>query len=223
MTCKSERGVHEKKGLNPILRITKVTSLGLFNPPRFRRGPITNSNSNQQKIEKVSDLELLGILQNQPTIPQNVCEVKEKNSLPGRIYCPTPIQRLPPLLHHHQLARNGSIERKESSTTINFASPANSFMSSLTGDTESLQPSMSSGFQITNLSQVSSAGRPPLSTSSFKRKCSSMDDATAKCGGGSSNSRCHCPKKRKSRVKRVVRIPAISMGWGGVGWRRILI
>ncbi|KAL2498229.1 putative WRKY transcription factor 7 [Abeliophyllum distichum] len=177
---------------------------------RFRRGPVTNSNSNQQKIEKVSDSEPLGILQNQPTIPQNVCEVREKNSPPGRIYCPTPIQRLPPLPHHHQLARNGSIERKESSTTINFASPANSFMSSLTGDTESLQPSMSSGFQITNLSQVSSAGRPPLSTSSFKRKCSSMDDATAKCGGGSSSSRCHCPKKRKSRVKRVVRIPAIS-------------
>ncbi|KAL2491606.1 WRKY domain-containing protein [Abeliophyllum distichum] len=70
-------------------------------------------------------------------------------------------ERLPSLPHHHQLARNGSIERKESSTTINFASPANSFMSSLTGDTESLQPSMSSGFQITNLSQVSSAGRPP--------------------------------------------------------------
>ncbi|XP_022865932.1 probable WRKY transcription factor 7, partial [Olea europaea var. sylvestris] len=97
------------------------------------------------------------------------------------------------------------------STTINFASPANSFLSSLTGDTESLQPSMSSGFQITNLSQVSSAGRPPLSTSSFKRKCSSMDDVNIKCGGGSSGSRCHCPKKRKSRVKRVVRIPAISM------------
>ncbi|CAA0840684.1 Probable WRKY transcription factor 7 [Striga hermonthica] len=95
-------------------------------------------------------------------------------------------------------------------TTINFASPAASFMSSLTGDTDSLQPSMtSSGFQITNLSQVSSVGRPPLSTSSFKRKCSSMDAAGGKCGGGSS--RCHCPKKRKSRLKRVVRVPAISM------------
>ncbi|CAA2954999.1 probable WRKY transcription factor 7 [Olea europaea subsp. europaea] len=177
---------------------------------RFRRGPVNN---NQQKIEKGSDSEPVEILQqqNQPAIPQIICDVKEKISPTGRIYCPTPIQRLPPLPHHHQLARNGSIERKESSTTINFASPANSFLSSLTGDTESLQPSMSSGFQITNLSQVSSAGRPPLSTSSFKRKCSSMDDVNIKCGGGSSGSRCHCPKKRKSRVKRVVRIPAISM------------
>ncbi|CAI9757907.1 unnamed protein product [Fraxinus pennsylvanica] len=175
---------------------------------RFRRGPVHN---NQQKIEKGSESEPVEILQNQHAIPQIIFERKEKNSPTGRIYCPTPIQRLPPLPHHHQLTKNGSIERKESLTTINFASTANSFMSSLTGDTESLQPSMSSGFQITNLSQVSSAGRPPLSTSSFKRKCSSMDDANIKCDGGSSGSRCHCPKKRKSRVKRVVRIPAISM------------
>ncbi|GFQ06653.1 probable WRKY transcription factor 7 [Phtheirospermum japonicum] len=81
----------------------------------------------------------------------------------------------------------------------------------------------SSGFQITNLSQVSSVGRPPLSTSSFKRKCSSMDDANAKCGGGSS--RCHCPKKRKSRLKKVVRVPAISMKMADIppddySWRK---
>ncbi|GFS30650.1 WRKY DNA-binding protein 7 [Actinidia rufa] len=112
--------------------------------------------------------------------------------------------------HYHQLVKNGSIDRKESTTTINFAasppiSSANSFKSSLTGDTDSLQPSMSSAFQLTNLSQVSSAGRPPLTSSSLKRKCSSMDDLAAKCGG-----RCHCSKKRKSRVKRVVRVPAVS-------------
>lgn len=144
---------------------------------RFRRGPVPNS---------------------PPRPPPQKTEPKaEENASGSRIYCPTPIQRLPPLPlpHlHQQLVKNGSIERKEASTTINFASPATSFMSSLTGDTDSLQPSMSSGFQITNLSQVSSAGRPPLSTSSFKRKCSSMDDSNAKCGGGSS--RCHCPKKR---------------------------
>lgn len=155
---------------------------------RFRRGPISNPTPpppQQQKIE--------------PARSSAQTTKTEENSTPGsRIYCPTPIQRLPPLPlphNHQQLVKHGSIERKES-TTINFASPATSFMSSLTGDTDSLQPSMSSGFQITNLSQVSSAGRPPLSTSSFKRKCSSMDDVTAKCGGGSSSSRCHCPKKR---------------------------
>ncbi|EPS63866.1 hypothetical protein M569_10918, partial [Genlisea aurea] len=113
-------------------------------------------------------------------------------------------------------------ERKESTTTINFASPATSFRSSLTADTESLQPSMSSGFQITNLSH--SAGRPPISKSIFKRKCNSMDDAGGKCGGGGS-SRCHCPKKRKTRLKRVVRVPAISMKMADIppddfSWRK---
>ncbi|KAH6788587.1 WRKY DNA-binding protein 7 [Perilla frutescens var. frutescens] len=179
---------------------------------RFRRGPVSaNSPPPQPKTEPG---------------PSTQTPKTDDNAPGSRIYCPTPIQRLPPLPlpHHHQhLVKNGSIERKESSTTINFASPATSFISSLTGDTDSLQPSMSSGFQITNLSQVSSAGRPPLSTSSFKRKCSSMDDSNAKCGGASS--RCHCPKKRKSRLKRVVRVPAISMKMADIppddySWRK---
>ncbi|XAR48375.1 hypothetical protein NMG60_11031189 [Bertholletia excelsa] len=172
---------------------------------RFRRGPVTP-------------------VQSQPSNQT----VEDKPGPVHRMYCPTPVQpaqRLPPLPHnHHQLVKNvnGSVERKDSTTatTINFASSApsppisaaNSFMSSLTagGDSDSVQPSMtSSGFQITNLSQVSSAGRPPLLSSSLKRKCSSVDDVAAgKCGG--SAGRCHCSKKRKTRVKRTVRVPAIS-------------
>ncbi|KAL0360924.1 UNVERIFIED_CONTAM: putative WRKY transcription factor 7 [Sesamum radiatum] len=180
---------------------------------RFRRGPV--SSPPPQQIESVPEA----------VSPSAQAESAEEKDPGSRIYCPTPIQRLPPLPHHHQLIKHGSIERKESSTTINFASPANSFMSSLTGDTDSLQPSISSGFHITNISQVSSAGRPPPSTSSLKRKCSSTDDASAKCGGGSSGSRCHCPKKRKSRMKRVVRVPAISMKMADIppddySWRK---
>ncbi|XP_073304833.1 probable WRKY transcription factor 7 [Primulina huaijiensis] len=179
---------------------------------RFRRGPVPEN----KKIEPV--LESVG--------PPSQAPKPVDNASSTKIYCPNPVQRLPPLPNHYQkLVRNGSFERKETSTTINFASPVTSFMSSLTGDTDSLQPSMSSGFQITNLSQVSSAGRPPLSSSSFKRKCSSMDDSNNKCGGGSTGSRCHCPKKKKSRLKRVVRIPAISMKMADIppddySWRK---
>lgn len=121
-----------------------------------------------------------------------------------KVYCPTPVHRLPPLPHNHshQLHKNknGFTERNEAPTTINFsASPqisaTNSFISSLTGDTDNIQPSLSSGFQFTTPSHVSSVGKPPLSSSSLKRKCSSMDDAALnKCG--SSSSRCHCSKKR---------------------------
>ncbi|XP_019059556.1 PREDICTED: probable WRKY transcription factor 7 [Tarenaya hassleriana] len=140
-----------------------------------------------------------------------------------RVYCPTPVHRLPPL--PHSKSNNGIVGGPSSSsqpslnegpsTTINFApsppiSAANSFMSSLTGDSDSIQMSMSSsGFQFTNPSHVSgSCGKPPLSSSSLKRRCSSLDEAALKCG--SSSGRCHCSKKRKSRVKRVIRVPAIS-------------
>ncbi|XP_009765016.1 probable WRKY transcription factor 7 [Nicotiana sylvestris] len=118
---------------------------------RFRKGPISTPlpppKPQQQRLDqnyiKIHNLQIEEIEKPQTNIPE--------------IYCPTPIQHLPPLPHNHiQLVKNGSIERKESSTTINFpsASPANLFMSSLTGETESLQQSLSSGFQITNISTV---------------------------------------------------------------------
>lgn len=119
-----------------------------------------------------------------------------------RVYRATPVQQIPPpTLHTHAVVTDHSlvpkIERKDSSKTINF-SYSNSFVSSLTaGDTDTKQPcssSPSTAFQITNLSQVSSGGKPPLSSSSLKRKCSSENLGSAKCG--SSSSRCHCSKKR---------------------------
>ena len=137
-------------------------------------------------------------------------QTEESQGGGSRVYCPVPIQQVPPvpIQNQHQpnndppmvFPRNGVIDRKDLSTTINFSyssviSGANSFMSSLTGDTDCKQPSSSSAFQITNLSQVSSVGRPPLSSSSMKRKCSSSDNpGSGKCGG--SSGRCHCPKKR---------------------------
>ncbi|KAE8731324.1 putative WRKY transcription factor 17 [Hibiscus syriacus] len=54
-------------------------------------------------------------------------------------------------------------------------------------------------------SHVHSSGKPPLSS---KRKCDSMGTAALKCG--SASGRCHCSKKRKLRVKKVIRVPAIS-------------
>ncbi|KAL4644750.1 hypothetical protein ACB092_02G187000 [Castanea dentata] len=155
---------------------------------------------------------------------------QERSAPEPRVYHATPIQQIPPLPQYHGesfMPKNGVIERKDSSTTtINFSysSAATSFMSSLTGDTDSKQqPSSSSAFQITNLSQVSSVGKPPLSTASLKRKCSSENLGSGKCGG--SSGRCHCSKKRKLRLKRVVRVPAISLKMADIppddySWRK---
>lgn len=165
-----------------------------------------------------------------PPLPLVSNQSQERSAPEPRVYHATPIQQIPPLPQYHGesfMPKNGVIERKDSSTTtINFSysSAATSFMSSLTGDTDSKQqPSSSSAFQITNLSQVSSVGKPPLSTASLKRKCSSENLGSGKCGG--SSGRCHCSKKRKLRLKRVVRVPAISLKMADIppddySWRK---
>ncbi|OIV92866.1 hypothetical protein TanjilG_01000 [Lupinus angustifolius] len=141
-----------------------------------------------------------------------------------RVYHATPLQQIPPTIQTIVPKNGAIIERKDSSKTLNFSysSAANSFISSLTGDTDTKHPCSSSpatAFQITNLN----TGKPPLSSSSFKRKCSSENMGSGKCG--SSSSRCHCSKKRKMRLKRVVRIPAISLKMSDIppddySWRK---
>lgn len=130
---------------------------------RFRRAPVFPS---QQVL----------------TVPK---KIEEYSVSDNKVYCPTPIQQIPPPI---PMAK-----------TISFCSPAisgaSSFMSAGTRDTSSY------------LSNVSSAGRPPLSSSSFRKKCSSDNLNSGKCSG---SGRCHCSKKRKNRVKKVVRVPAIS-------------
>ncbi|KAB2626499.1 WRKY transcription factor 7 [Pyrus ussuriensis x Pyrus communis] len=160
---------------------------------RFRRAPLTLSSGSSSQTQNQSQ----EILVKHVPLPEST-----------KVYHATPIQQIPPPHHHH----HGTVleSTKDSSTTINFSyPPMTSFMSSLTGDSDSKQPMSSSSFQITNLSQVSSAGKPPLSSASLKRKCSSENLGSGKCGAGSSG-RCHC-KKRKLRQKRVVRVPAISL------------
>ncbi|XP_076922853.1 putative WRKY transcription factor 7 [Bidens hawaiensis] len=174
---------------------------------RFRRGPVSTPPEKQMQQQKSVGT---------PALESTKAE---------KVYSPAPIQQRMPAQPNMHLMKSGSFDRKDFPvTTINFAaSQANSFRSSLTGDTDSLQPSMSSGFQITNLSQVSSAGQPNLSSSSFKRKCNSVGDSHTKCAN--SSGRCHCSKKRKSRMKRVVRVPAISMKMADIppddySWRK---
>ncbi|XP_052195470.1 probable WRKY transcription factor 7 [Diospyros lotus] len=197
MDCRAVADV----AVNKFKRVISLLGRTRTGHARFRRAPLASPPANQ---------------------------TKEGSESATKVYCPRPIQQVPLAgshpnpLHHLQsqhdqmMIVNRVVERKDSvSKTINFSySPAisggTSFMSSLTGDTDVKQPSSSSpAFHISHLSQVSSAGRPPLSTSSLKRKCSSSENAgSGRCSG--SSGRCHCSKKRKLRLKRVVRVPAIS-------------
>ncbi|KAJ4825634.1 hypothetical protein Tsubulata_029054 [Turnera subulata] len=219
--------VNNFKKVISLLGRTPATRTG---HARFRRAPVASSTSSSPSPSP-SPCTSPPQQQPQETPKQQVQDLglssKVSNSQPKepvsafKVYQPTPVHRLPPLptshQHQHQqqqktpplVPKNGFSERPEAASTITFSnspsiSAATSFISSLTGDTDSVQRSMSSGFQFTQ----PSSGKPPLSSSSLKRKCSSMDDAALKCA--SASGRCHCSKKRKSRVKRVVRVPAIS-------------
>ncbi|XP_024922507.3 probable WRKY transcription factor 17 [Ziziphus jujuba] len=88
-------------------------------------------------------------------------------------------------------------------------SSTSSFMSSVTGD-----GSVSNGKQggskiVAPPAPAISAGKPPLS-SSHRKRChdnafsGDLPRKTTSMGG------CHCSKRRKNRVKRTIRVPAIS-------------
>ncbi|KAL9243640.1 hypothetical protein vseg_017500 [Gypsophila vaccaria] len=153
---------------------------------RFRRGPAPEPKPKPDPPAKF-------ILDNKPSYGSAFTRVHSSSS---QIQPPPPPPPPAP-----------AMKAKEACKTINFSgdSAATSYISSLTGG--GMEPSVSSGFQITNMSLVSSVGKPPLSASSLKRKCNSMD--VSNCGA--SSARCHCSKRRKSRMKRVVRVPAISV------------
>lgn len=101
---------------------------------------------------------------------------------------------------------NGGINLKfDSSTCTPTMSSNRSFMSSLSVDGSVSVASLDGkSFNLIGASQSSDHNphQPP------KRRCSGRgEDGSGKCG---SSGRCHCSKRRKLRVKRSIKVPAIS-------------
>ncbi|KAF0922274.1 hypothetical protein E2562_031165 [Oryza meyeriana var. granulata] len=98
---------------------------------------------------------------------------------------------------------------------------SSSFLSSVTGE-GSVSNGRGGGSSSLMLPPppAASCGKPPLSSATLsagaghKRKCHGHDHAHSEnvAGGkyGSNGGRCHCSKRRKHRVKRTIRVPAIS-------------
>nr|ALC78713.1 WRKY11 transcription factor [Ginkgo biloba] len=161
------------------------------------------------------------------------------NSNNNTLFCPipkqAPVQQLLPQPHTYlAVQRNVNcnpateyfmggatqcIQRKESLSSSPPLSTTNSFMSSITGD-----GSVSTDKQASVLvpSLPPAGGRPPLS--SAKKKChGKSDDISGKSCGPTG--RCHCSKRRKSRIKRTIRVPAISVKMADIpqdeySWRK---
>ncbi|PWZ21666.1 hypothetical protein Zm00014a_037302, partial [Zea mays] len=87
------------------------------------------------------------------------------------------------------------------------ASSSRSFLSSLSmeGSLASLDGSRASRpFQLVSGSQTSST--PELGLVQ-RRRCAGKEDGSGQCATGS---RCHCSKKRKLRIRRSIKVPAVS-------------
>nr|UUJ75496.1 transcription factor WRKY11 [Polygonum cuspidatum] len=97
------------------------------------------------------------------------------------------------------------------SQSFSLSSANSLFMSSIT-----CEGSVSNGKQFGGLNGsssslfLSSAVKPPISSSStISRRCHDSDEFSGKVSG-SSSTRCHCSRKRKLRVKKTIRVPAVS-------------
>ncbi|KAG9153057.1 hypothetical protein Leryth_012329 [Lithospermum erythrorhizon] len=178
---------------------------GPINTPIYHTTPVKSEIYQSEPITSIRNLSSNHSMSSRCGLPvtkeiyQTEIIGNTSNNNSSKVYCPIAVKAPSPLV------------RKDSSTNISFAAAVESTSSLTGGESGGFRPSISSGFQITNLSQVTSVCKPPLCTTS-KRKCSSMDDGTTvvKCGGTGSSSRLSCPKERKSKARRVVRVPAVS-------------
>ncbi|PKA47935.1 putative WRKY transcription factor 74 [Apostasia shenzhenica] len=115
-------------------------------------------------------------------------------------------------LHQHMKFQAEMLKRGHSgSINLKFDSPScsqttRSFLSSLSMDGSGSVSGMDGkAFQLIRGLQSSEPSNPQPSS---RRKCTGkLEDGSGKC---SSSGRCHCSKRRKLRVKRSIKVPAIS-------------
>ncbi|XP_051142920.1 probable WRKY transcription factor 21 [Andrographis paniculata] len=95
----------------------------------------------------------------------------------------------------------------DSSTCTPTMSSTRSFLSSLSmdGSVAKLDGGSSNPFRLMGAARSADQG-----SYHHKRRCTGTGEGgSAKCGG-TNGGKCHCAKKRKHRIKRVVKVPAIS-------------
>ncbi|XWS26108.1 hypothetical protein CRYUN_Cryun26dG0002400 [Craigia yunnanensis] len=104
-----------------------------------------------------------------------------------------------------------STELEFTKESLSVSSNASFMSSAITGDGSVSNGKQGSSLFLTSAPAVS-AGKPPLSSAPHKKRCHEHDHSEDVSGkfSGPGNGKCHCSKRRKNRVKKVVRVPAIS-------------
>ncbi|KAL3650965.1 WRKY transcription factor [Castilleja foliolosa] len=196
-----------------------ITILNRTGHARFRRGPIQPNPQPQQhqsaaltpaQHDKLPQRQIpaSGIYQPQPLSLFSI------SPAPAQVQAPAAAQPLTLDFTKPGAAfgKDGSesMGKEGFSISAGLSTSGNSssaFLSSITGEGsvsngKGGSPSM---FMAAAPTQAVSAGKPPLSG----KRCREHDHSDNISGKTSGSSRCHC-KKRKSKVKRTIRVPAIS-------------
>ncbi|XP_061369074.1 probable WRKY transcription factor 21 [Gastrolobium bilobum] len=121
-------------------------------------------------------------------------------------------QRL--LLHQQQMKHQAEMMFRKNNSVVNLNFDSSNCTPSMSS-TRSFISSLSIDGSVANLDGsafhlIGASHSSDQNSQQHKRKCSARgDEGSVKCGS-SATARCHCSKKRKNRVKRSIKVPAIS-------------
>ncbi|XWS72818.1 hypothetical protein CRYUN_Cryun02cG0073000 [Craigia yunnanensis] len=179
---------------------------------RFRRGPIQSSPSSSSPSSSSASLTL-------PNSHKTLTPAKINPALAAApVVAPATFIQSQPQSLTLDFTKPNLFSSNTKSTELEFTkesfsvSSNSSFMSSaITGDGSVSNGKLGSSLFLTPAPAVS-AGKPPLSSSPFKKRCHehNLSDNVSGKISGSGKGKCHCSKRRKNRVKKVIRVPAIS-------------
>ncbi|PRQ27418.1 putative transcription factor WRKY family [Rosa chinensis] len=201
-----------------VSKFKKVISLlNRTGHARFRRGPVAAVPAHHHHHHQFSSSSSSTSL---PFPPSQTLSLAPAPVASPAIAPPAPV-KAPETNFAHSMTldftRPNALASNPKCTDIEFSvSSSSSFMSSaITGDN-----SVSNGklglFIAPNPAPAVSGAKPPLSAAPFKKRCHEhdhSDDVSCKLSGSGSASgsgKCHCSKRRKNRVKKTIRVPAIS-------------
>ncbi|GMJ15816.1 WRKY DNA-binding protein 11 [Hibiscus trionum] len=190
-----------------VSKFKKVISLlNRTGHARFRRGPIQSPSPSSPSSASLS----------LTSAPISTPAIVNPGPVGSSVVTPASFVQSQPQSLTLDFTKPNLFGSKNKSTELEFTkesfsvSSNSSFMSSaITGD-----GSVSNGRLGSSLflAPAVSAGKPPLSSAPFKKRCHEHDHSDNVSGklSGSGNSKCHCSKRRKNRVKKVIRVPAVS-------------
>ncbi|XP_022731890.1 probable WRKY transcription factor 17 [Durio zibethinus] len=192
-----------------VSKFKKVISLlNRTGHARFRRGPIQSSSSSSSPSSSSASLTV-------PNSHKNLSLIPAPIATPAA--APVSFVQSQPQSLTLDFTKPSLFSANTKSTEFEFTkesfsvSSNSSFMSSaITGEGSVSNGKQGSSLFLTPKPAVS-AGKPPLS-SSYKKRCHEHDHSDNFSGkfSGSINGKCHCSKRRKNRLKKVIRVPAIS-------------